>query len=107
MKIEVLYVRDCPSHCAAVELVKGILAARGLSEKVEEVLVSSERMAEDLRFSGSPTIRINGRDVAAESRVEKAFALSCRLYLGSGQRGLPAVELVRRAVVEAAEGERA
>jgi len=107
MKIEVLYVRDCPSHRAAVELVEGILASQGLTEKVEELLVSNQRMAVDLKFPGSPTIRINGRDVAPESPVGQAFALSCRLYLGSEQLGLPPVELVRRAVIEAAEGERA
>ena len=107
MKIEVLYVRDCPSHRAAVELVKGILASRGLTEKVEEVLVSNQRTALDLKFPGSPTIRINGRDVAAESPVDQAFTLNCRLYLGSEQLGLPPVELVQRAVIEAAKGERA
>lgn len=107
MKIEVLYVRDCPSHRATVELVAGILAEGGLTEKVEEVLVSDQRMALDLKFPGSPTIRINGRDVAAESPINQAFTLSCRLYLGSEQLGLPPVELVRRAVIEAARGERA
>jgi hypothetical protein len=105
MKIEVLYVRDCPSHRAAVELVEGILASRGLTEKVGEVLVRNQRMAVDLQFPGSPTIRINGRDVAAAA-VDHAFALSCRLYLGSEQFSLPPVELVRRAVIEAAEGDR-
>lgn len=107
MKIEVLYVRDCPSHRTAVELVEGVLASRGLTEKIEEVLVSNQRMAVDLKFPGSPTIRINGRDVAAESPAGQAFALSCRLYAGSEQLGLPPAEVVRRAVIEAAEGERA
>lgn len=106
MKIEVLYVPDCPSHRAAVELVEDILASSGFTEKVEEVLVSNQTMAVDLKFPGSPTIRINGLDVAAESPVGQAFAFTCRLYLGSEQLGLPPVDLVRRAVIEAAGGER-
>jgi hypothetical protein len=61
-------------------------------------------VATDLAFCGSPTIRINGRDVAGEASQAKALALSCRLYSGSAESGLPPVEMVRRAVVEAREG---
>jgi hypothetical protein len=58
-------------------------------------------MASELRFLGSPTIRVNGRDVAGETRNAQSFALSCP---GSKQVGLPPFEMVRRAVVEAREG---
>ena len=59
-------------------------------------------MADELGFSGSPTIRINGRDVAGESRKAQSFALSCRLYPGSKQVGLPPVEMIHRAVLASA-----
>lgn len=108
MRVEVLYVADCPSHPAAVELVKSILLSEGLDWGVHEVLVQDERMAQALRFRGSPTVRINGRDVSevgenATAAAEK-FALSCRLYPGSQRTGLPPVESVRRAVAEARKG---
>jgi hypothetical protein len=104
MKIEVLYVAECPSHPAALKLVRDVLSAEGVSAEIREVLVTDDQMAMDLAFSGSPTIRVNGRDVAAESSSAKRFALSCRLYPGSSEIGLPPVELVRRAVVEARKG---
>jgi hypothetical protein len=103
MKVEVLYVADCPSHPAAVTMVKDVLAAQGVAAEVTEVLVSDEQTARQLKFPGSPTIRINGRDVAEPSE-NGVFALSCRLYPGSLRIGLPPVEMVRRAVVEASEG---
>lgn len=106
MKVEVLYVRDCPSRRAAVELVKGILASKRLAAEVQEILVTDHSMAVRLQFPGSPTIRINGRDVAGESPVAPAFSLTCRLYAGSQRPGLPSADLVRRAVAEASEGER-
>ena len=107
MKVEVLYVAECPSHPAAVRLVKDILLAEGLVEKVQEVLVKDERMAGELKFPGSPTIRINGRDVAGETQKTRNFALSCRLYPGSKQIGLPPEEMIHRALIEALQEDRA
>ena len=101
MKVEVLYVADCPTHPAAVRLVKGILAGEGVEAEIYEVLVRDEAMASELRFCGSPTIRIDGRDVAGERQDPRSFALSCRLYPGSNQVGLPPAEMVRRAVLKA------
>jgi hypothetical protein len=101
MKIEVLYVAECPSHPAAVKLVRDILAAEGIEAKVHEVLIRDEGMASELRFGGSPTIRINGQDVAGESQDDERFALSCRLYPGSKQAGLPPAETIHRAVLKA------
>ena len=105
MRVEVLYVSDCPSHPAAVKLVRDVLAAQGVATNIHEVLVSDERMACELKFLGSPTIRINGRDVAGESQATKNFALTCRLYPGSKEIGLPPAEVIHRAVLEARRGE--
>ena len=57
-------------------------------------------MAGKLNFLGSPTIRINGRDVADDQQKTERFALSCRLYPGSTQVGVPPTELVRNAILE-------
>ena len=104
MKVEVLYVAECPSYPAAVKMVRDVLTSEGIVAEIRELLVTNEAMATDLAFSGSPTIRINGRDVAEDSSQAKALALSCRLYRGSAEIGLPPVETVRRAVIEAREG---
>lgn len=106
MKVEILYVAECPSHPAAVSLVKDVLMAEGVAADIHEVLVRDEAMAKQLRFAGSPTIRINGRDVGDETHTARSFSLSCRLYPGSRQTGLPPAEMVHRAVQEAQQGER-
>ena len=106
MKVEVLYVADCPTHPAALQLVKHVLAAQGVEAEIHEVLVRDEEMAGELGFCGSPTIRINGRDVTGESRDARSFALSCRLYPGSNQIGLPPAEMVQQAVLKARQGAR-
>jgi hypothetical protein len=104
MRVEVLYVAECPSHPAAVKLVRDVLDSEGVAAEVREVLVTDASMATDLAFAGSPTIRINGRDVAGESSHAMTFGLNCRLYPGSVEMGLPPIEMVRRAVVGAREG---
>ena len=101
MKVEVLYVAYCPSHPAAVKLVRDVLAQEGVAADVHEVLVSDEGMAGKLKFLGSPTIRINGQDVVSQTQKARNFALSCRLYPGSKQVGVPPTELVRNAVLKA------
>lgn len=106
MRVEVLYVAECPSYPAAVRMVKDVLAAEGVVTEVHEILVRDEGMARQLKFLGSPTIRVNGKDVAGKTREAQSFALSCRLYPGSKQAGLPPAEMIHRAVVEARQGER-
>jgi hypothetical protein len=103
VKIEVLYVADCPSHPAAVQLVRDVLVSARVTAEICEVLIADDHMAKALSFRGSPTIRVNGRDVAGESFESKDCGMSCRLYPGSNQIGLPPVEWVSRAVVNARE----
>src|SRR5262249_43316553 len=82
-------------------MVKDVLRAEGVDADVREVLVADQQSALRLGFRGSPTIRVNGQDVAGPCRSEEGFALSCRLYPGSGQIGLPPADMVRRAVLQA------
>jgi hypothetical protein len=101
MRIEVLYVPDCPHHPAAISKLKEILAAESVAAEISELAVTDMVTAEELRFCGSPTIRINERDIATESEDVRDFAVSCRLYPGSKELGVPPAEMIRRAVRDA------
>jgi len=105
MRVEVLYVAECPSHGAAVQLLQDVLAAEGVAAEIREVLVTDDGMAKELRFCGSPTIRIDGRDIAPDSEREHNFAIGCRLYRGSRQVGVPPLGMIQRAVREARQGD--
>lgn len=107
MRVEVLYVPDCPHHPTAVKQLKAILSAEGILVEIHEVPVTDAKAGRELRFHGSPTIRINGRDVAGESRGSETFALACRIYPGAEEVGVPPIEIVRNAVREARRGETA
>jgi hypothetical protein len=79
MNIELLYWEGCPSHPEALALLQEVLAERGVDASVELHEVLTDEEAQELRFPGSPTIRVDGRDVdiaGADSRP----ALTCRIY---------------------------
>jgi hypothetical protein len=52
---------------------------RGLDVEVELHEVTSDEQAVALRFPGSPTIRIDGRDVDPAGESARS-ALNCRIY---------------------------
>jgi hypothetical protein len=85
VEIEFLFWEGCPSHPEARELLDAVLAERRpeATVKVREVLTKEE--AVQLRFPGSPTIRVDGRDVDPDGAADRP-ALTCRIYhLPDGQ----------------------
>jgi hypothetical protein len=78
-KIELLYWEGCPSHPEALELLRTVLAERGVALEVDVREVHTDAEAEVLRFPGSPTIRIDGRDVDPAG-ADGHPSLSCRIY---------------------------
>jgi hypothetical protein len=97
MKIEVLYFDGCPNYLPAVDRLKAVLRKAGLPTEVSEIEVNDESAARTLKFFGSPTIRVNGFDIDADSRHVRDTGLACRRYPG----GLPSEEMIRRALREA------
>jgi len=63
MKIEVLYISECPNHAPVVESIRGILRDNQLPAEITEIEVTDSAQAIAMGFPGSPTIRVNGEDV--------------------------------------------
>ena len=98
-RIEILVVRDCPNAGATRELVHKVARELGLAQKVEVVLVEGAEQAERHRFLGSPTVRVDGRDVEPGADERTDFSLSCRIYrTATGPSGHPDETLLRRAM---------
>ena len=105
MKVEVLYIADCPNHPPVVDRVREVLRSAGMSEIIEEVEVCTSAEAEALQFIGSPTVRVNGLDVEPEARTVHHFGLGCRSYVDNDRRsGLPSKDLIRRSLPDVQNG---
>jgi hypothetical protein len=89
-RVELLYVEGCPNREPTRALVEHVAAELGVAAGIELVEVADPEEAVALRFLGSPTVRIDGRDVEPGADARREFALSCRLYeTGSGPVGRP------------------
>ncbi len=79
VKIELFYWEGCPSHPEALETLRDVLRERGIPDEVELREVRTWEEAEALGFPGSPTLRIDGRDVDPTG-ASLPPSLSCRIY---------------------------
>jgi len=105
VQIELLYFQGCPSAEPFVPRLRELLAETGITEPLRLRRVESVHDAERERFLGSPTLRVNGRDVEPGATERNDFGLKCRLYrTPSGTAGTPPEDWVRRALQTTAEG---
>jgi len=100
--VEVLYVHDCPHSAGALALVERVRGELGIDAELRTSLIGDQAAAERARFPGSPTIRVDGRDVEPGSPSPTVFSLACRLYRHEhGLAGQPAERWVRDALLAA------
>jgi len=102
LKIEILYFDGCPNHDLADQRVREVLSELGIEAEVVYVNVKDNATAQEVQFAGSPTIRVNGVDVAPETNSEP-FSMRCRVYpTSSGFDGAPDKDTIRRAIERSA-----
>lgn len=95
-QVEILLFEGCPNAEPARELVERVAGDLGIVPEIHVVEVATPEAADRTRFLGSPSIRVNGRDVEPGAEARTDFTLSCRVYrASSGLSGLPAEAWLR------------
>ena len=79
MTVELLWWDGCPSHPEALADLERILHEEGVPADVTRVEIEDDAQARRERFPGSPTIRIDGRDIVPPEDGEP-YSLTCRVY---------------------------
>ena len=88
--VEVLVTPDCPHRDAAIALARGVCAPPAGQVDVRVVQVPDQAAAEQARFLGSPSIRVDGRDIEPGAERNLELVQGCRLYQGAHSlHGLP------------------
>jgi hypothetical protein len=101
--IEVLYVEGCPNCRGALALVERVRTELGIDAELRTTLVRDPAAADQARFSGSPTVRVDDRDVEPGGEPPAEYTVACRLYrLEHRFAGQPEKRWVREALLRAA-----
>jgi hypothetical protein len=101
--VELLWWRGCPSWERALAELREEMSAVGLDPGSVEVReVATDEAATREGFVGSPTIRVDGRDV--QPPLDEPAGLTCRVYRlrDGGISPLPDQADVREALARAA-----
>jgi hypothetical protein len=104
-RVELLWWEGCPSTDVAFAMLREEMAAVGLDpEAIDMREVSTDADAQREAFIGSPTIRVDGRDV--QPLPDEPIGLSCRVYrTGDGRISpLPDRAEVRQTLSDAMKG---
>src|SRR5688572_8276033 len=98
MKIHLLHFQGCPNVEAARTALRSALAAEHLDVPIEEIDVEDEAAPRWAQGWGSPTILVDGQDVAGQQ--PSGSSSCCRLY----KDGAPPVEVIRARIAAARAG---
>lgn len=104
LRVEILTFSGCPNAEITRRRVRRALDLEGRAADIIDVLVETHDAAQELRFLGSPSVRVNGKDIEpdAESRVD--YALMCRTYRDESRIvGFPPLPVIRNAIRSVAD----
>ncbi len=94
MNVTLQYFDGCPNWKLVEQRLHAVL---GPDSTIQYRLVESQEDAEQLGFTGSPTVLVDGVDSFAKPGAP--IGLACRVYLtAAGREGAPSIEQLREAM---------
>ena len=72
----------CPYRAGAIALAERVCAELDGNAEIRVIEIPDQQAAEQAGFLGSPTIRVDGRDVEPDADRCVEYLCSCRLYQG-------------------------
>jgi hypothetical protein len=90
MSVELLYFDGCPNVEGYLPHLRELITAAGRHDHVQLRRISNGADARTERFLGSPSVRVDGRDVDPTAANRTDFGMSCRVYASpDGMTGAP------------------
>lgn len=88
--VELRWFQGCTNHPAARQMLKDVISEVAPGTPIHDVDATDPSVAGRMRFPGSPTIRIDGRDIDPTNTDHSDYTPRCRLYrTRAGLQGLP------------------
>jgi len=99
--IELLYFDGCPNHEALLMHLHELLDNVEPTPELVLRRIADDADAQRERFLGSPTVRIDGRDIELGADQRDDYGMKCRLYATpTGLTGMPADDWLLRALIQ-------
>ena len=97
--IEILYFDGCPNHAGLESRILDLLHRLRSDIPIKIRRIDTDAQAQVEHFLGSPTVRVDGRDVEPDAQTRHAYGLMCRVYrTDEGLRGSPPDEWIAAAL---------
>jgi hypothetical protein len=98
IRVELHFFDSCPSYKRAWGDLLDVITEAQLDVTVRPVNIDSVEKAGELKFAGSPTIRVNGHDLEEYSGPG---VMACRVYQENRNQGWPSKTLLKQKLVAA------
>lgn len=99
IQVDLLYFDGCPSYKSAWNNLLDVISEQRLDVTVRPINVDTLEKAETLHFAGSPSIKVNGRDL---EDYQGAGVMACRRYEENDGKGWPSKALLVKRLMAAA-----
>ncbi len=98
-EIFILFIEGCPNVLTIAKYIEEVIAEEAIDAEISLVLIESLEDARNLHFTGSPTVRINGKDVETNFLDNNDYGLQTRQYYMNGrQYDFPSKDMIKDAV---------
>jgi hypothetical protein len=75
VEVEVLHTETCPTWRAAAARIRELASREDIAVELTDSTVKTPDEAAQRRFLGSPTVRVDGRDVQPDAERLEEFGL--------------------------------
>ncbi|MBA3347680.1 MAG: thioredoxin family protein [Actinobacteria bacterium] len=97
--VEILVFAGCPNAEPVRKRVAHVARELAIEPEIRVILVPDDEAARSNRFLGSPSVRVDGRDVEPGAEHRTDYAFSCRIYrTPAGLAGQPDETWLREAM---------
>jgi 3-keto-L-gulonate-6-phosphate decarboxylase len=76
LQIRILYTAGCANTPQTIQRVREVARAMGIPIQIDRIQVTTQDQANELRFLGSPTVQVNGRDIDPAAREVQTFGFT-------------------------------
>ena len=99
MRVELFYFDGCPSHQRLIQRLPTLLEHAGITSPPTLHKIIDDDDAQREHFLGSPSLRVDGRDIEPGAGDRDDYGLKCRIYqTADGLSGLPPDEWILAAL---------